>query len=240
MRVGLFDSGIGGLTVLKELINKYPNNEYIYYGDTVNIPYGTKTKEELEILSSKIIEFLIDKSVDIIVIACGTVSSNIGDLLKNKYNIKILDIVSPTIDYINKSKYNKIGVIATNATINSKVFSKNIHKEVKEVACTEFVPIIESSNIDNLNYYISYYLKDLRDRDLIVLGCTHYPIIKNKINDYLKNDVKLLNMAECILDNFNNGNIKNIELYFSKLDSNIINNIKKIMNNCEYSINLKR
>lgn len=238
MRIGLFDSGVGGLTVLKELINRYPNNEYIYFGDTKNIPYGTKTKEELELLSSRIIEFLINKSVDIIVIACGTVSSNISDLLKNKYNIKILDIVNPTIEYINCSKYNKIGVLATNATINSKIFSKNINKDVKEVACTQFVPLIESNNLDNLDECIPYYLENLNDRDLIVLGCTHYPIIEDKIKTYLKNNIKLLNMAECILGNFSNDYKSSVELYFSKLDSITINNIKNIMDIDEYSINL--
>ena len=85
MKVGIFDSGIGGLTVLKTLIYKYPNNEYIYYGDTINLPYGNKTIEELQQLSSKDIEFLLNKQVDIIIIACGTVSSNCINYLKNKY-----------------------------------------------------------------------------------------------------------------------------------------------------------
>ena len=82
MKIGVFDSGIGGLTVLKRLIDKYPNNEYIYYGDTKNIPYGDKSIEELKVLASNIVEFLISKNVDMIVIACGTVSSNLSDYLK--------------------------------------------------------------------------------------------------------------------------------------------------------------
>ena len=88
MKIGMFDSGVGGLTVLNNLVKKYPNNEYIYFGDIKNNPYGNKTIEELEKLSSNIIEFLISKKVDMIVIACGTVSSNLGSILKNKYDIK--------------------------------------------------------------------------------------------------------------------------------------------------------
>jgi len=103
MKVGIFDSGIGGLTVLKNLYKHYPNNEYIYFGDTLNLPYGTKTKEELKKLASNDVDFLLDKNVDIIIIACGTVSSNCINYLNHKYNIPIYDIISPTINYLNNS-----------------------------------------------------------------------------------------------------------------------------------------
>ena len=99
MRIGLFDSGVGGLTVLKKLIAKYPHNEYIYYGDTLNIPYGDKTKEELLALAIKNTKFLLNKEVDMIIIACGTVSSNCLKELKVKYSdIPILSIVEPAIE----------------------------------------------------------------------------------------------------------------------------------------------
>ena len=228
MKIGVFDSGIGGLTVLKRLIHKYPNNEYIYYGDTKNIPYGDKTIEELKALASNIVEFLISKNVDMIVIACGTVSSNLLDYLKEKYSVKIVDIISPVINYLNNSEYEKIGVIATNATINSKVFSKSLNKDIKEVACPMFVPIIESNNLSELENSFNTYLNDLKDRDIIVLGCTHYPIIKDEISDYLGNNIKLLDMAECISDITNVGKAS-IELYFSKIDDKLINNVNSIL-----------
>lgn len=237
MKIGVFDSGIGGLTVLKRLIDKYPNNEYIYYGDTKNIPYGDKTIDELKVLASNIVEFLIEKQVDMIVIACGTVSSNLRDYLKEKYNVKIVDIISPVINYLNNSEYEKIGVIATNATINSKIFSRSINKDIKEVACPMFVPIIESNNFSELENSLNLYLNDLKDRDIIVLGCTHYPIIKDDINKYLNNKIKLLNMAECICDITNEGK-SSIELYFSKIDNKLENNIKTILQNNVDSINL--
>ena len=237
MKIGVFDSGIGGLTVLKRLIDKYPNNEYIYYGDTKNIPYGDKSIEELKVLASNIVEFLISKNVDMIVIACGTVSSNLSDYLKEKYNVKIVDIISPVINYLNNHEYEKIGVIATNATINSKVFSKSLNKDIKEVACPMFVPLIESNNFCELEKYLNTYLNDLKDRDIIVLGCTHYPLIKDELNKYLNNNIKLLDMAECISDITNEGKTS-IELYFSELEDKLIDNVKIILQNNVDSINL--
>lgn len=233
MRIGVFDSGIGGLTVLKTLIKKYPNNEYIYYGDTKNLPYGNKSIEELKELSSNIIEFLLKKEVDTIVIACGTISSNLSSYLREKYNIKIIDIVSPVIKFLNNSNYKNIGVIATQATVNSKVFSNNVNKNIKEVACPMFVPIIENNQKEELNIYFKKYLDDLKYCDLIVLGCTHYPLIKKDLSKYL--NIKLLDMSECI-DNMTNEGESKVELYFSKLDDNIINNVKNILNANDYLI----
>ncbi len=236
MRVGIFDSGIGGLTVLKTLVKKFPKNEYVYYGDTKNVPYGDKTKSELIDLSSHIINFLLDQKVDVIVIACGTISSNVSAILRLKYDLKIIDIISPTISYINKSKYKKIGVIATSRTIDSKIFSKNINKDVKEVACPMFVPLIENNELDEIDKYIPIYLNKLKDRDLIVLGCTHYPIIKNKISNYLGKKIKMIDMSDCILEKFSNNNKNSVCLYFSKIDKNLLKNINKILNTINYSI----
>ena len=238
MKIGVFDSGIGGLTVLKRLIDKYPNNEYIYYGDTKNIPYGDKSIDELKVLASNIVEFLIKREVDMIVIACGTVSSNLSDYLKEKYNVKIVDIISPVINYLNNSEYEKIGVIATNATIKSKIFSKSLNKDIKEVACPMFVPIIENNNLSELEKYLDTYLNDLKDRDIIVLGCTHYPIIKNEINKYLNNNVRLLDMAECI-DDITNEEKSNLELYFSKIDNKLIDNVNSILEGIDFIIKQK-
>ena len=108
MKIGIFDSGIGGLTVLAELIKKYPNNKYYYFGDNINAPYGTKSKEELLKLSNKIINFLNKKDVDLIIVACGTISSNVFDKLPK--DTKIYDVISPTIDYINNSNYENIKI----------------------------------------------------------------------------------------------------------------------------------
>ena len=121
MRIGIFDSGLGGINVLACLLKKYPNNEYIFFGDTKNIPYGDKSKDELMKLASNIIDFLLTKNVDIIIIACGTVSSTCYNELKNKYSVPLYDIISPTIEYLKHSNLNNIGVIGTNGTIKSNI-----------------------------------------------------------------------------------------------------------------------
>ena len=231
MKVGVFDSGIGGLTVLKNLYKHYPNNEYIYYGDTLNLPYGNKTKKELEELSSKDVEFLLSKNVDIIFIACGTVSSNCINYLKNKYNIPIYDIITPTIKYLNDSSYQNIGVIATNATIDSHIFKNNLNKNIYEIKTPDFVPIIEENNKEILMKTIDNYLNKYKNKiDILVLGCTHYPLIKDNLNSYLNNQIPLLDMSELLLDKLQNNNISNINIYFSKLNKIIINNTKNILN----------
>ena len=231
MRVGVFDSGIGGLTVLKNLYKHYPNNEYIYYGDTLNLPYGNKMKKELEILSSKDVEFLLSKNVDMIFIACGTVSSNCINYLKNKYNIPIYDIITPTINYLNDSSYQNVGVIATNATINSHIFKNNIKKNIYEIKTPDFVPLIEENNKENLMNTIDKYLNEYKNKiDILVLGCTHYPLIKDNLNSYLNNRVPLLDMSELLLDKLQNNHTSSINIYFSKLNNTIINNTKNILN----------
>ena len=230
MRIGVFDSGIGGLTVLKELVNKYPNNNYYYFGDNKNMPYGSKTKKELEHLSDNIIKFLLNKNVDIIVIACGTISSNVYECLKNKYKIPIYDIISPTINYINNNNYKKIGLMATKMTVESKIFEKQINNEVVSIACPLFVPIIEN-NMNNIDEAIKEYTKYIpNDIDALILGCTHYPILEDKIKTYFKN-ADMINMGKILADSINikNGIEKNVRLYFSKIDHNLINNIEKIL-----------
>ena len=231
MRVGIFDSGIGGLTVLKTLINKYPQNYYIYYGDTLNLPYGNKTIKELEELSSNDIEFLINKKVDIIIIACGTISSNCLSYLKNKYQIPIYDIINPTINYLNNTKYKNIGIIATERTIDSHIFKNNLNKNVFEIKTPTLVPLIENNNLDNINNIIDNYLKEYKNKlDILVLGCTHYPIIKKELDKYFNNKIEILDMSYPLLDKLKEDTSSSINIYFSKLNNNIINNTKRILN----------
>lgn len=230
MKIGIFDSGIGGLTVLKNLYKHYPNNEYIYYGDTINLPYGNRTKKELQELSSNDIEFLLSKNVDVIFIACGTVSSNCIDYLKNKYNIPIYDIISPTIRYLNTSSYQNIGIIATNATIDSHVFKNNVNKNLYEIKTPEFVPMIENNDTEYLINTIDNYLNEYKNKiDILVLGCTHYPLIKDSLNTYFNNQIPLLDMSELLLDKLKDNNTSSINIYYSKLNDTIINNTKKIL-----------
>lgn len=228
MRIGLFDSGLGGLTVLKTLLKKYPNNEYVYYGDTLNIPYGDKTKEELIILAKKNVEFLLSKKVDMIIVACGTVSSNCLDILKESYDIPIISILEPTIDYLNRSNYQNILVMATHATINSHIFKNNVNKNICELETPKLVPMIENNKLLDIEEVLHDYLDDyLNNIDVLVLGCTHYPIIKDYIKKVVGENTNILDMSDLIkIDNDSN---KSLEIYFSKIDNKIIENTKNIL-----------
>ena len=215
MKIGIFDSGVGGLTVLKELL-KYPN-EYYYFGDNINIPYGTKTKYELQILSSKIIDFLLSKDIDMIIIACGTISSTVYNYLKNKYNILIYDIISPTLNYLKDKIY---FTFATSMTCKSKMFNNSIE-------CPLLVPLIEA-NQDATNI-LKEYLNNVPLNSNLVLGCTHYPFLTNEIT-LLRPDLNLINMGKILCESLNleSNNLK-LKLYFSKIVHNLINNIDKVI-----------
>ena len=228
MRVGLFDSGIGGLTVLKTLIKKYPNNDYIYFGDTKNLPYGSKNKDELMKLARGNIEFLLRFNVDIIIVACGTVSSNCVDYLRDLYDVKIVDIISPTIDYLNYSDYNNVLVMATEATVDTHIFRDNINKIVVELPTPKLVPLIESGNLDNIDTVLNDYLSDYLDKtDILVLGCTHYPLLLDNIRSIVPTDTSILDMSRLVqLDDYGNGSLN---IYFSKVDGNLSNNVKNIL-----------
>ena len=221
MKIGVFDSGVGGLTVLKELL-KY-KNEYYYFGDNINIPYGTKTKYELQILSSKIIEFLISKNVDMIIIACGTISSNIYDYLKSKYDIPIYDIISPTLNYLKDKSYY---AFATQMTCKSKIFNNSIE-------CPLLVPLVENGK--DATPALKEYLDKIPLNSNLVLGCTHYPILTNEILT-LRPDLNLINMGKVLCDSLDlESNKLKVRLYFSKVDHNLITNIDKIIK-CDYQL----
>jgi glutamate racemase len=235
MRIGVFDSGIGGLTVLKSLIKKHPNHQYFYFGDTINLPYGEKTKDQLYSFTSKIIDFLLSKKIDIIIIACGTVSSNIYDDIKNNYDVKIIDVINPAIGYIQNQSYKQVGIIGTHMTIKSKVFEKKLNIPVITVECPMFVPLIENSLVDtaDFNKYINEYLSVFKTKNIeaLVLGCTHYPLITSQINKYLSKDIKLIDLGEVIANTITIENEQKqvVELYFSKVDNNLINNVQNII-----------
>ncbi len=198
--IGLFDSGLGGLTVLSELKNLMPNENYIYFGDTARVPYGSKSKETIIEYSRQIIRFLISKNVKMIIIACGTASSLAFDTVKKEFDIPIINVITPTAKSIESSN---IGVVATNATIKSNAWKKEIlknHPNVKitSKACPLFVPIVEEglANTKIADSVIDLYLKDFSKSkiDSLILGCTHYPILAKKINKYFQGKVNLINI----------------------------------------------
>lgn len=218
MRIGVFDSGLGGLTVLEALIKKNSQNEYVYFGDTLNIPYGDKSKEELLKLSSKIVKFLENKKVDIIVIACGTLSSNVYSELDDLTTTPIYDILSPTREFLENQKLNNLAVIATEMTIKSGVFGEDIIN----IACPKIVPLIEAGKSDSeeMQKVLESYLKD-KNIDNLVLGCTHYPLVKEQIKK-IKPNINFIDMGEILAENLKIEPSKyQLELYFSSLNETI-------------------
>lgn len=202
--IGMFDSGCGGLTVLKEYMKVMPNEDFIYFGDTAHLPYGDKSQEKIIEYSEDIVKFLISKNVKTIIIACGTASAMAYDYLKNKYDIEIRNIIIPTASIV---KEQNIGVIATKATINSNAWEKAIHTynkaaNITSVACPIFVPIIEENLVSNegTRFYIKEYMNKLNipssNISAIILGCTHYPLLKKQIQDEVGLDIKLIDIGE--------------------------------------------
>ena len=237
MRVGVFDSGIGGLTILKSLLENHPNNEYIYFGDTLNIPYGEKTNDQLKNLSDKIIRFLISKKVDMIVIACGTISSSIYDEIKNKYDVPIYDIINPITNQLKKLKIKKALLIATDKTIESKKFEeklKSANMELYTQACPKFVPIIEHKSKDLLEIELGEYLYQYKNLgiEVVIPGCTHYPIISGEIGDYL--NVDILDIGLIVAKSLDiEYSISDLKIYFSAVDDDLKEVVKDIIGDCE-------
>lgn len=233
MRIGVFDSGLGGITVLKELIKYHPNEEYIYVGDNKNLPYGEKRKDELLRLSTKIINFLIEKKVDLILIACGTVSSNIYDELKDKYKIPIFNVIDATVIKIKASNIKNLAVLGTPATINTHVFKNKLKDiNVTEISCGAFVSLIENKMDKKFKkVYIEQYLKEIKNQGIkdIVLGCTHYPLIQEDIKNYL-GDVNIYNMGEILANSiYLKEGISSLDIYFTDNNIEMNNKVNKIL-----------
>ncbi|WP_302368429.1 glutamate racemase [Brachyspira aalborgi] len=193
--IGVFDSGFGGITVLKELLKLMPNENYIYLGDNKNIPYGDKSKKEIVELSSKMAEFLINKNCKILVIACNTISASAYKILKEKYNIPIIEVISNACkDAINKTENNNISIMATDFTVKAKIYLKKIKEynkdiKIKQIACKKLCSMIENNwqNYEDRFEILNDYIKNIDlHSDTLILACTHYPLIIKDIKKVLK------------------------------------------------------
>ncbi len=205
--IGVFDSGLGGLTVVKEIIKLLPNENIVYFGDTARVPYGGRSNEIIKKFSEENVNFLLKKNVKCIVIACHTSSSVAGSYLKKKFStIPIFDVVSPVLESLKESK-KKIGVIGTRATVNSGVYSKL--NKVIQIPCPLFVPFIEEGEIKGklIEALVEKYIGNLK-ADTLVLGCTHYPIIEGVIKKVLT-DIEIVNPGVLVAKKLKNFLIKN-------------------------------
>lgn len=203
--IGVFDSGIGGLTILKEMRDLLPNEDFIYFGDTARIPYGTRSKETVKRYTFECLDFLVEHKVKALVIACNSATASALKESKERYNIPVFGVIEPgAAAAVKASETKQIGIIATKRTINSGAYQKEILKldntaEVVGKACPLFVQIAEEGWGDSDVAYLTAkkYLIDIKDHkvDTLVLGCTHYPLLRYTIEKVVGEQVKLVNPA---------------------------------------------
>ena len=203
--IGVFDSGVGGLTVAREIMRQLPNERIVYFGDTARVPYGSKSTETITRYSSQIVRFLQTQQVKAIVIACNSASACALETLEEETNLPIIDVVRPGARTALETTVNgKIGVIATEATICSGIYKRYIEESGKSVstiskACPLFVPLVEEGLWEDpvTDEIAGRYLAELIDSgiDTLILGCTHYPLIRSTVGRIMGEKVCLVNPA---------------------------------------------
>jgi|TARA_B110000444_G_scaffold260556_1_gene308023 glutamate racemase len=207
--IGLFDSGVGGLTVARAIARKLPKESIIYFGDTAHLPYGEKSPDAIRTFSLRICQHLIKNGAKAIVIACNSASSVAFEYLEERINVPIFNVIDPLIDELQKMKPKGIGVWGTHATINSKVYNHKLEKllpgiPVYPLATPLLVPLIEENHLNGeiTDSIIQHYLKEskISNLDHLVLACTHYPLIASQISKHLDMRVTLLRTPTIVAD----------------------------------------
>lgn len=197
--IGVFDSGIGGLTAMKELIRLLPNEDIIYYGDTARVPYGSHSPETIIRYAKQDLSFLLRRDVKAVLVACGTVSANALDALRAMTDIPIIGVIDASASAaVQRTGNKRVAVLATSASVRSRAYSNAVHRmapdvETVEKACPLFVPLIENGYADSNNpvtrMVVRDYLQAIRpfSADTVILGCTHYPLLKAAIGEQMPN-----------------------------------------------------
>tara|TARA_Y100000768_G_scaffold342352_1_gene287397 strand:- start:1433 stop:2245 length:813 start_codon:yes stop_codon:yes gene_type:complete len=238
--IGVFDSGLGGLTVLNDLARAFPHQSYIYLGDLANLPYGNKSKSNIIKCSINCANFLTEKNVKGVVIACNTSSSYAYKKLKEVLTIPVYDVINPCAESVSKSNFKKIAIIGTEKTIESNLYYdiiKSLNKKIQiyNVACPLFVPLVEEG-LENSSVAISVinmYLKNLKKLNIegLVLGCTHYPILTKSLKNYFNNSINIFKSGQALADKYinpdssvacNDNNSINIKYYVTDLPERFI------------------
>ena len=259
--IGIFDSGLGGLTCIPYLMKALPNEEIIYFGDTARTPYGSKAVSTIREFSQEITDFLIENDVKMIVVACNTISSTCLEDLRSRYpDLPVLGIISPAAREAVKicNANNHIGIIGTRATILSdayrkKMLSLNSSMNIHQEACPALVPLIEEGIIENeimdltIRYYLDTFITNNRI-DALILGCTHYPLIRKNI-ERLYAGLRIIDPSEEVLvsiidtlskyDLYANHNIGEHTFYASDLSENFKRMVDRIFLETEYNISIK-
>ena len=203
--VGVFDSGLGGLTVVREIMRQLPEEDIVYFGDTARVPYGSKSKDTIIYFSRQITHFLKTKKVKAIVVACNTASALALPTVNEEVDVPMIGVVEPgAIAAAKATRTGNVGVIGTQATVSSGIYTKVIGAldptiSVIGKACPLFVPMVEEGLVDHpvMMQMIDYYLGSMKESsmDALVLGCTHYPLLRSRIHEYLGDAITLVNPA---------------------------------------------
>ncbi len=241
MKIGMFDSGVGGLTVLKSVRDAYENVDIVYLGDTARVPYGIKSKETIINYAKESASFLMSQNVDMILIACNSVSANAMEVLQEMFDIPIVGVIEAGVEAaLKSSKTKQVGIIGTSATINSNKYQERLEAfniKTYAKACPLFVPIVEEKliNTDISKRVVEFYLKefkDLKDVDTIILGCTHYPLLEKDIKEFLPH-INLVSSSDAIVsyikDIIKNEGNATTELYFTDISDNTAKLVEYIM-----------
>ncbi|MEQ8175231.1 MAG: glutamate racemase [Syntrophomonadaceae bacterium] len=208
--IGIFDSGVGGLTVVRSLLDKLPGESFIYFGDTAHVPYGNKSEEQLFGYARQILSYLLSRNVKAVIVACGTHSSVTLPSLEKVCTLPLLGVVKAGARAASKTSRNGlIGVIATHPTVNSRAYtgavqSINSGLQVFERACPKFVPLVESGQLNGpaVREAIAEYIGPLMEEgiDTLILGCTHYPFLSEAIREYVGPAVNLVDPSDETID----------------------------------------
>jgi glutamate racemase len=207
--IGIFDSGVGGLTVAHAIKQILPGESIVYFGDTAHLPYGDKSEEAIRSYSKGITEFLLDHNSKVVLIACNSASASAFEYLKKEFENKIIliDVIDPVVEYLKTRKINRIGVIGTKRTISSGTYEMKLNEAIPSttvvsLATPLLVPMIEEGFIydDISNAIIRTYLSNetLTGIQALILGCTHYPIIKNQISKIFNFNVEVIDSARIV------------------------------------------
>lgn len=207
--IGIFDSGVGGLTVAHAIKQILPGESIIYFGDTAHLPYGDKSAESIKFYSHRITQFLLEHNSKVILVACNSASASAFDYLKEEFKGKtiLIDVINPVVDYLSTRNFSKIGVIGTKRTISSGTYEKKLQvssplTSVISLATPLLVPMIEEGFIfdDISNAIIRAYLSDetFKEIEALILGCTHYPIIKNQISKIFNFNIEVIDSARIV------------------------------------------
>ena len=235
LTIGVFDSGMGGLTVLRALKNRLPHESFIYLGDTARLPYGTKSPDTVKQYASQMAKILVEREIKALVIACNTATTAaLPHLQQMLPDLPVLGVVAPGASAVAAATKNqRLVVLATETTIASKAYQNLILKQlpqakIKSRACSLLVALAEEGMVDNIiaKEALKYYLTGITDEDVVLLGCTHFPVFKNTLAELLPPNVSLVDSADATAD----------ALYLSLRQSNLLNQDPSLLKATHYLV----